>query len=196
MICIGLTGIFGSGKSTVSRIFKKMNIPVISCDAIVDKLLKKKEIKRQIAHTFGDEYLDKNGEIDRKKLAMLVFSFPRQRESLNEIIHPQVFKMLGEKLDMHRKKGKMAVVVEIPLLFETRSEKLFDAIITVASPLSVIKERLKEKYSPEEIDMRIKSQMPLAKKIRLSDYVIDNSGTITQMQFQVKKILQDIMRRN
>ncbi|MCM8764766.1 MAG: dephospho-CoA kinase [Candidatus Omnitrophica bacterium] len=196
MICIGLTGIFGSGKSTVSRIFRKMNIPVLSCDAIVDKLLKTKEVKRQIAHTFGDEYLDKNGEVDRKKLAMLVFSSARQRENLNKIIHPQVFKMLGEKLDMYRKKGKMAVVVEIPLLFETRSEKWFDAIITVASPLSVIKERLKDRYSPVEINMRIKSQMPLAKKIRLSDYVIDNTGTITEMQLQVKKILQDIMRRN
>ncbi|MCM8763926.1 MAG: dephospho-CoA kinase [Candidatus Omnitrophica bacterium] len=196
MICIGLTGIFGSGKSTVSRIFRKMNIPVFSCDAIVDKLLKTKEVKRQIAHTFGDEYLDKNGEVDRKKLAMLVFSSSRQRKNLNEIIHPGVFERLKKKLDIYRKKGKIAVVVEIPLLFETRSEKFFDVIITVASPFSVIKERLKKKYAPEEISMRLKSQMPLAKKIRLSDYVIDNSGTILETQFQVKKIFKDIMRRN
>ncbi|MCM8815050.1 MAG: dephospho-CoA kinase [Candidatus Omnitrophica bacterium] len=196
MICLGLTGVFGSGKSTVARIFKKMNIPVISCDDIVNKLLKTEQIKQQIACAFGDEYLNKNGGVKRKKLGTLVFSSTWHREKLNKIIHPRVFEILKEKLDIYRKKGKMAVVVEIPLLFETRSEKLFDVIVTVASPLSIIKERLKEKYSQEEIEMRLKAQMPLDEKISLSDYVINNSGTILQLQSQVKKILQEIMRRN
>ncbi|HOL49922.1 MAG TPA: dephospho-CoA kinase, partial [bacterium] len=85
MISIGLTGVFGSGKSTVSQIFRKMGIPVISCDVIVNRLLKSEKIKEKIAETFGYEYFLKNGEIDKKKLAGLVFSSSIKREHLNKI---------------------------------------------------------------------------------------------------------------
>jgi len=195
MISIGLTGVFGSGKSTVSQIFRKMGIPVISCDVIVNRLLKSEKIKEKIAEVFGYEYFLKNGEIDKKKLAGLVFSSSLKREHLNKIIHPYVFEIMEKKLDTYRKRCKMAVVVEIPLLFETRSEKRFDIIITVFSPCQAIRERLKKRYSPQEIEMRLKSQMPLEKKMRLSDYVIDNSGSLFETRMQVKKILQEIMGR-
>ncbi len=87
------------------------------------------------------------------------------------------------------------MVVEIPLLFETRSEKRFDSIISVFAPHSVIKERLKKRYTPEEIDMRLKSQMPAKKKIKKSDYVIDNSGSMYETRKQTEKIIEEIIRR-
>ncbi len=196
MIRIGITGIFGSGKSTVSQILKKMGVSIISCDSIVRRLLTTKKVKEEIADKFGHYFLDKDGHIDRKKLATLIFSSKKGREKINRIIHPKVFEKLEKTLDTFRKKGKIAVAIEIPLLFETRSEKLFDVIITVYSPVSMIKERLKKKYSPEEINMRLKSQMSINRKIRLSDYVIDNSGSIFETRTQVKKILEEIMRRH
>ncbi|HOK79920.1 MAG TPA: dephospho-CoA kinase [bacterium] len=195
MVRIGLTGVFGSGKSTVSQIFKKMGVPVISCDTIVNRLLKTEKIKEKIAENFGREYFVEDGNIDKKKLARLVFSSSLKRKRLNEIIHPHVFEIMEKKLDTYRKRCKMAVVVEIPLLFETRSEKKFDVIITVFSPDRLIKERLGKRYSPQEVEMRLKSQMPLEKKMRLSDYVIDNSGSLSETRKQVKTILQEIMRR-
>ncbi|MCX7705570.1 MAG: dephospho-CoA kinase [bacterium] len=196
MICIGLTGSFGSGKSTVLRFFKKKGIPVVSCDTIVTQLLNTEKIKKKIITGFGRDYLDKAGRVDRKKLARLVFSCEKERKKLNEIIHPYVFEKLKRLLDMYRKKGKMAVVVEIPLLFETRSEKYFDIIISVFAPRRIIKERLQERYTPEEIDMRLGSQMPIRKKISMSDYVIDNSGTIDRTRNQTEKILEEIIRRH
>lgn len=196
MICIGITGVFGSGKSTVSRYFKRMGIPVISCDSIVKQLLKTKKIREKILQKFGQQYISKDGQIDKKKLAKLVFFSSPERKKLNSIIHPEVFKRMETLLDIYKKKGKMAVVVEIPLLFETRSEKRFDIIITVYTPPGVIKERLKEKYSPEEIVMRLKAQMPLSKKVLLSDYVVDNSGSVSETKKQVKKIMEEIIRRH
>jgi len=195
MICIGLTGIFGSGKSTVCRIFKRMDIPVISCDDIVDRLLKTKKIREEIAGIFGKEYLNENNQVNRKKLANLIFSSKKERKKLNALIHPLVFERIEKKLDTYRKKGKMIVVVEIPLLFETRSEDRFDVIVTVASPYEVIRKRLRNKYTPEEIRMRMNSQMSLDKKIALSDYVIDNSKSISETTDAVKNILNDIIRR-
>jgi len=195
MICIGLTGIFGSGKSTVCRIFKRMDIPVISCDDIVDRLLKTKKIREEIAGIFGKEYLNENNQVNRKKLANLIFSSKKERKKLNALIHPLVFERIEKKLDTYRKKGKMIVVVEIPLLFETRSEDRFDVIVTVASPYEVIRKRLRNKYTPEEIRMRMNSQMSLDKKIALSDYVIDNSKSISETTDTVKNILNDIIRR-
>jgi len=195
MIRIGLTGVFGSGKSTVCQIFKRMGIPVISCDDIVDRLLKTKKIKQEIVRIFGKEYLDENGQVNRKKLANLIFSSEKERKKLNALIHPLVFERIEKKLDTYRKKGKMIVVVEVPLLFETRSENRFDVIITVASPYEAIRERLRNKYTSEEIRMRMNSQMPLDKKIALSDYVIDNSKSISETTDVVKNVLDDIIRR-
>ncbi|MCM8758552.1 MAG: dephospho-CoA kinase [Candidatus Omnitrophica bacterium] len=196
MIRIGLTGSFGSGKSTVLGFFKKRGIPVISCDGIVKQLLKTKKIKKRIEEVFGKEYFTQDGKVDKKKLAALIFSSAKERVKLNGIIHPYVFEKLEKRLDIYRKKGKIAVVIEIPLLFETRSQKLFDVIISVFAPRSVIKERLQKKYSPEEVDMRLKSQMPIKKKIRMSDYVIDNSGSIIETRKQFEKILEEIIRRH
>lgn len=196
MIRIALTGSFGSGKSTVLRFFKKNGVPVISCDAIVKKLLETKKLKEKIAQTFGQDYINEQGKINKKKLAMLVFSTVSARKKLNEIVHPYVFDKMERLLDIYKKKGKMAVIVEIPLLFETRSEKRFDAIITVFAPRRIIKERLKGKYSPEEIEMRLKSQIPINRKINKSDYVIDNSSSHYETWVQAKKIFEEIIRRH
>jgi dephospho-CoA kinase len=87
------------------------------------------------------------------------------------------------------------VVVEIPLLFETRSENLFDVIVTVSAPYKVIKKRLEKKYSHQEIEKRIKSQMPLKKKEMLSDFIIENSGSLKDTKKQINKIIEDITRR-
>lgn len=196
MICIGITGSFGSGKSTVLGVFRKNGIPVISCDSIVRRLLETKKIKKRILEVFGKDYIGEDGRVNKKKLAGLVFSSAKERKKLNEIVHPFVFEKLERLLDIYEKKDKMAVAVEIPLLFETRSEKRFDIIISVFTPRSIIKERLKGKYTPGEIEMRLKSQMPIKRKINMSDYVIDNSRSICETRKQSEKIIKEIIRRH
>lgn len=195
MVRIGLTGIFGSGKSTVCKFFREKGIPVISCDSIVSHLLRTKRIRKKIEEEFGKDYFFEDGKLNKRKLAELIFSSADARKRLNGIIHPEVFKKLEEKLDTYKRNSKIAVVVEIPLLFETRSENLFDVIITVSAPYKVIKKRLEKKYSHQEIEKRIKSQMPLKKKEMLSDFIIENSGSLKDTKKQINKIIEDITRR-
>ncbi len=195
MIRIGLTGVFGSGKSTVCRFFREMGIPVVSSDSIVSQLLNTKRIKKRIEEFFGKDYFFEDGRVNRQKLAGLIFSSSDSRKKLNSIIHPEVFKRIEKILDTYKRSSKIAVVVEIPLLFETRSEKLFDVVITVSTPYEMIRKRLEKKYSPQEIEMRLKSQIPLKKKESMSDIVIENSGSLSDTRKQINKILDDIMRR-
>jgi len=195
MVRIGLTGIFGSGKSTVCKFFREKGIPVISCDSIVSHLLRTKRIRKKIEEEFGKDYFFEDGKLNKRKLAELIFSSADARKRLNSIIHPEVFKKLEEKLDTYKRNSKIAVVVEIPLLFETRSENLFDVIVTVSAPYKVIKKRLEKKYSHQEIEKRIKSQMPLKKKEMLSDFIIENSGSLKDTKKQINKIIEDITRR-
>ncbi|HON04957.1 MAG TPA: dephospho-CoA kinase [Candidatus Ratteibacteria bacterium] len=195
MVRIGLTGIFGSGKSTVCKFFREKGIPVISCDFIVSHLLRTKRIRKKIEEEFGKDYFFEDGKLNKRKLAELIFSSADARKRLNSIIHPEVFKKLEEKLDTYKRNSKIAVVVEIPLLFETRSENLFDVIVTVSAPYKVIKKRLEKKYSHQEIEKRIKSQMPLKKKEMLSDFIIENSGSLKDTKKQINKIIEDITRR-
>jgi len=195
MVRIGLTGIFGSGKSTVCKFFREKGIPVISCDFIVSHLLRTKRIRKKIEEEFGKDYFFEDGKLNKRKLAELIFSSADARKRLNSIIHPEVFKKLEEKLDTYKRNSKIAVVVEIPLLFETRSENLFDVIVTVSVPNKVIKKRLEKKYSHQEIEKRIKSQMPLKKKEMLSDFIIENSGSLKDTKKQINKIIEDITRR-
>ncbi|MCL5674332.1 MAG: dephospho-CoA kinase [Candidatus Omnitrophica bacterium] len=191
MIKVGITGIFGSGKSTVSGMFKKFGINVISCDTIVSNLLKTKSVREEIKNVFGKDFLTA-GKIDRKKLASIIFSSKRQREKLNNVIHPLVFEKIKKFLDRFSAKSKI-IIIEIPLLFETNSSKDFDVTITVSACHSVIKRRLKNKFSEDEIKKRWFSQIPLKKKIKKSDFIIDNNGSLNSTEIQVKNIIEKIL---
>ena len=191
MIKVGVTGIFGSGKSTVSRMFKKFGINVISCDTIVGNLLKTKTVQEEIKTVFGPDVL-RSGKIDRKKLASIIFSSKRQRENLNNVIHPLVFEKIKKFLDKFSGSSKL-IIIEIPLLFETNSSKDFDVIITVSAFHSVIKRRLNNKFSEDEIKKIWFSQMPLKKKIKKSDFIIDNNGSLNSTKIQVKNVIEKIL---
>jgi dephospho-CoA kinase len=191
MLKIGVTGIFGSGKSTVSKIFKNFDIDVISCDTIVGNLLRTNQVKKQIQNIFGKQILTSSGPIDRKKLANIIFSSKRQREKLNSIIHPLVFEKIDKAIDKLSKRSKI-IVIEIPLLFETNSSKDFDIIITVSAAHSIIKKRLENKFSEDEIKKIWLSQIPLKEKIKKSDYVIDNDGPLHLTKLQIENIIRKI----
>ena len=124
MVKIGITGIFGSGKSAVSRIFKKHGIKSVSCDNIVEGLLKTRFVREEIRNNFGGEFFVSGG-INKKKLADVIFSSKTKRELLNGIIHPLVFERLKKLFDKFSKKYKI-IAIEIPLLFETDSSRNFD----------------------------------------------------------------------
>ncbi|MCM8762638.1 MAG: dephospho-CoA kinase [Candidatus Omnitrophica bacterium] len=188
LIKIGITGIFGSGKTTVSSMFKKSGISVISCDAIVHHLLKKEKIINKIKNIFGEDVIRK-GKVERKTLSNMVFSDRCARRKLEGILHPEVFKEINKKLLDYRDK-KSIIAIEIPLLFETKSEKLVDKIVVVSSTRQKILQRLEGKFKREDIIKRWKSQIPLKEKEQKADYVINNSGSYSETFRQVQTLIK------
>jgi dephospho-CoA kinase len=188
LLKIGITGIFGSGKTTVCSIFAREGIPVVSCDDIVHSLLGKKEYVEKIKGVFGKNII-KRGSPDRKKLGKLIFSDKKKREDLEKLLHPAVFKELRRKILDHAKKNDI-IVVEVPLLFETKSENLFNKVVVVTASPEIIKTRLKEKFDEEEVEDRWNNQIPLKLKEEKADYIIDNSGSYEKTLRQVKQLIK------
>ncbi len=190
-LAVGITGILGSGKTTVLKIFKKMGFKTISCDEIVHRLLNKKDIIKKFIKILGSEVI-KNNRIDRKKTREIIFNNPKKKRKIEKILHPEVFKKIKKEILDTKKKGGI-IFIEIPLLFETKSEKLFDKIMVVTASRSEIKKRLKDKYSEEEIKNIWKSQLPLTFKKKKAHYVINNSGSIKETKKRVKNILKKLL---
>lgn len=191
---IGITGIFGAGKSTVLSILKQHGAAVVSSDRLVHQILKSGPVRRSLARTFGPAILKAGGEIDRRRLAALVFADDRKRKVLEQKVHPLVFRELKKRiLDSRRKKGKI-IAVEVPLLFETKSEHLFDRIIAVHATPERIRQRLKDKFTTREIGSRWSLQLPQRVKKTRADFAVDNSGPRSYTRAQVKKILKQLMQ--
>ncbi len=194
MLKIGLTGSIATGKSTVEKIFKEFGVPVIDADEIVHKLLKEDRIKKKLVDLLGD-VLDKNGEIDRKKVADIIFSDPKKKKKVEEIIHPEVFRYIQEWIKKQEKINPVGfVIVSVPLMIETGSYKNYDKIILVYAPKELQLKRLLDKgMSKEEALKRINAQMDIEEKLKYADFVIENTGTIENLRKEVKKVYRQLL---
>ncbi|MCX2826902.1 dephospho-CoA kinase [Bacillus pseudomycoides] len=193
-IVIGLTGGIASGKSTVSQMFRELQIPVIDADIIAREVVEQgKEAYKEIVDVFGEEILQADGELDRQKLGSIVFHNEEKRLRLNKIVHPAVRKEMNVQKDMYIKEGVQAVVLDIPLLFESKLTALVDQIVVVAVSPSMQLERLMKRngFTEEDAKARIDSQMPLAEKATLANKVIYNDGTIAETKAQLQLILKE-----
>ncbi|RLQ03036.1 dephospho-CoA kinase [Geobacillus stearothermophilus] len=189
---IGLTGGIASGKSTVSAMMRELGLPVIDADEAARAVVRPgEEAYRQIVAAFGPGILRADGEIDRAKLGAIVFNDEQQRKVLNAIVHPAVRKkMLAEK-EAHIRSGAKTVVLDIPLLFESGLTHWVDKVLVVYVDDDVQLRRLMARngFTEEEALARIRSQWPMAEKVKRADAVIDNNGTIEETRRQLLAIL-------
>ncbi|EJS52491.1 TPA: dephospho-CoA kinase [Bacillus thuringiensis] len=192
-VVIGLTGGIASGKSTVSEMFRELSIPVIDADVIAREVVEQgKPAYNKIVEVFGAEVLQQDGELDRPRLGSIVFYNEEKRLQLNKIVHPAVREEMNRKKEMYIKEGMQAVVLDIPLLFESKLTSLVDRILVVAVKPHTQLERLMKRnnFSEEEATARIQSQMPLEEKVKNADEVINNDGTIMGTKTQLQVILK------
>ncbi|CAG9608863.1 dephospho-CoA kinase [Pseudoneobacillus rhizosphaerae] len=193
-LIIGLTGGIASGKSTVSRMLLDINIPVIDADLEARKVVEKGEKAYvRIIETFGSEILTATGDIDRVKLGSIVFHDEDKRNQLNAIVHPAVRERMNDKKVKYVDSGNSVVILDIPLLFESKLTHMVDKTILVYVDAEVQLNRLmsRNQLIESEAMARIKSQMPLKEKIKLADAVIDNNGTIHDTKTQLIQILNN-----
>lgn len=173
MIKVGLTGNIGSGKSTVTRIFETLGVPVYHADEEAKKFLSEKKIQLAIKEKFGGTVFS-GSTIDRKKLASAVFGDQDAIAFLNSLIHPRVREDLKVWFDHHVQYSY--VIQEAAILFESGFYREFDKIITVAAPVELAIQRVMQRdgVGKDEIEKRMHHQWALERKIELSQYVIYN----------------------
>ncbi|UFT98000.1 dephospho-CoA kinase [Radiobacillus kanasensis] len=190
---IGLTGGIASGKSTVSNMLKEKGIPVVDADIIARQVVEPgEEAYNQVVEAFGSEILQQNKSLDRKKLGSIVFQDEDKRSVLNSIVHPAVRKrMLAEK-EEYLIKGNRAVVLDIPLLYESKLTELVDKVMVVYVNEETQLKRLKERnqLTEEEAMQRIQAQLPLKQKVEWADAVIHNNGSIQETKEQVEELVK------
>lgn len=192
-LIIGLTGGIASGKSTVTRMLLDMNIPVIDADIEARKVVEKGEKAfMQIVEAFGNDVLTETGDIDRVKLGSIVFHDEKKRLQLNTIVHPAVRERMNSEKERLITSGNTVVVLDIPLLFESKLTHLVEKIILVYVEEDVQLKRLMSRNQLTEMDAiaRIRSQMPLKEKIKLADEVINNNGSIENTKTQLLQVLK------
>lgn len=171
---LGLTGGIGSGKTTVSQVFAILGIPVFSADNEAKHLMNEDPVlKSELCRLTGKD-LYKNGNLDRKLMASLIFNDKELLEKVNKLIHPAVFDLFKS---WSLEQTSPYVIMEAAILFESGASKLVDRIITIAAPVGerINRVMLRNNVSYDEVIWRIDTQMGDEDKIRLSDYVVYNS---------------------
>ncbi|WP_106496944.1 dephospho-CoA kinase [Lentibacillus sp. Marseille-P4043] len=193
-LIIGLTGSIASGKSTVSLMFDDHNIPVVDADKLSREVVNPGEkAYNQIVEMFGQDVLRDDKTIDREKLGSIIFADEGKRKLLNNIVHPAVREKMLQRRDGFVEAGATCVVLDIPLLFESKLTHYVDKTLVVYVDEHVQLERLMNRnhYSEEEARQRIESQIPVSKKAAMADAVIDNNGTKYQSYEQLEKFLSE-----
>ena len=191
MLLVGLTGNIGSGKSTVDQLLSERGATIIDADVLARRAV---EIGtpgyRSIVERWGTSILGPDGMLDRGALRRIVFSDPAELEQLNTLVHPEVERMRATLVEAARVRGDKLVVCDVPLLFERKMTDLFDRIVLVDAPRPVRLERLVRERGlreTEAMDM-IVAQMPAELKRARADFVIDNIGTLTELDARVAEV--------
>ncbi|MEK4084805.1 dephospho-CoA kinase [Psychrobacillus sp. FSL K6-1415] len=189
---IGLTGSIASGKSTVANMLKEMGFPIIDADLVARIVVEKGTATLEmIKETFGSGVIQEDGSLNREELGEIIFTTPSKRKLLNDIIHPAIrAEMLAQKGHLVQQ-GHPVIIMDIPLLFESRLQSFVDKILVVTVTEQTQLERLmsRNRFTQEEAKLRIQSQLPLSVKEKGADAVIYNNGTIEETKQQLIKIL-------
>jgi dephospho-CoA kinase len=188
---VGLTGSFGSGKSTVSTCFKELGASVLDADAIIAEIYANDaDFLLKLKNRFGDSVFNSDGTVDRKALGSRVFSNADELLWLEKKLHPRV---LAHRLKKVAEDPNALWIAEIPLLFEKNLEKDMDRSISVVSCYSLRVARLKKRgFSPEEVEKRNSLQLPQIDKISRADFVILNDGSFEFLKRQVKLLFDKL----
>jgi dephospho-CoA kinase len=200
MLVVGLTGGIATGKSTVAQMFKRCGSIIIDADQLARDVVRPgKPAWREIVKTFGKGVLNRNRSINRHVLADIVFHNRRKLRTLEHIIHPRVAREQQRlALRIAKRSPHALVIYEVPLLFESGADKRVDTIVVVTADRETQIARLKQRngLSRNEALRRIRSQMPLARKVRRADVVLDGTRDRGHVKREVRKLVQSLRRES
>lgn len=191
---IGLTGSIASGKSTVSQLLKDKGYAIIDADIVARLVVEPgSNTLKEITNQFGSEVLHADGTLNREALGTMIFHNPVKRKQLNELMHPAIRNEMIKQRDELKNEGLETIIMDIPLLFESRLQHFVEKILVVSVSEEIQLERLikRNSLSKEEAEIRIKSQLPVSEKEKGADAVIYNNGSIEESKIQLERILKE-----
>lgn len=198
---IGLTGGIVGGKSTVASMFRDLGAKIVDVDKLGHSvILPHRPAWEKIIRLFGKDILRNDLTIERKKLGKIVFTNPTLLKKLNKITHPEIIKLIKREINLAKNKTnsqEKILIIDAALIYEAKIDKLMDKIIVVYINKDEQVKRLvkRNNLSKEETLQRIKSQMSMKEKVKIADYVIDNSNSLDETKKQVEKIWQSLVSR-
>ena len=202
-IIVGVTGGIACGKSTVSKLLSKKGAIPINSDEIGHQLLKRGgPVMSALLEAFGSDILDESDDVNRQKLGAIVFNDKAALERLNAIMHPPIVeRSRSEANRLVTEDANCVVLIDAPLLIEANSQDTVDVIVVVTASTQTQLQRLLERAieqnrppSQAEAQARIDSQMPLSEKVKYADFVIENDGTLEELNQKVERLWHEILR--
>lgn len=191
MITLGITGGIGSGKTTVCRMLEALGARVVYADAEAKRLMQEDpEARAAIQAAFGSESYDDQGRLDRAYLADQVFGDEDRLEQLNRIVHPRVFAAFERAKAQAERDGVAVLVHEAALIYEAGGDRHLDAVAVVDAPRDKRIDRVvaRDAVTPAQVAARMGHQLPPDELRRRADYVIDNTGSLDDLQAQVEQL--------
>jgi dephospho-CoA kinase len=197
VLLVGLTGGIGSGKSTVARLLEKRGAVVFDADLLAREAVEPGTPGHAaVIERFGADVLAPGGELDREALASIVFADPAARRDLEQIVHPEVRRLFAEGSEAYRDTDRV-VVFSAPLLVETGMHTAFEVLVVVSATVATQIERLMRQRGMSEpsIRARIDAQAPLEDKAAAADFLVDNEGSLDELESQVERLWNDLSAR-
>ncbi|XP_064472956.1 dephospho-CoA kinase domain-containing protein-like [Ornithodoros turicata] len=196
MFLVGLTGGIATGKSTVASMLRGLHVEVIDADQVARQVVEPgTRAWKKIRHEFGDEVILDNGQIDRSLLGRIIFADPEKRRRLNSITHPEIYRSIGWKCLYLMFRAHQFVVIDLPLLYETKGMLPYiNKVIVVSCSSKQQLDRLiaRNGYTEEEAKSRIEAQLPLSDKCAMADFVVDNTQDEQHARRQVVEIVDKL----
>lgn len=191
MLLVGLTGGIGSGKSTVAGMLERRGALILDADAFArDAVRAGTDGARRIAERFGREILGPDGEVDRAALASIVFSDPEALADLEAIVHPEVRRRIADEIQANIDSDRIVVLVN-PLLIEMGTHRDCDVVVVVSvDPETQVRRSVARGMAEEDVRARIAAQLPLEERARHADVILDNEGTVEELEDQVEELWQ------
>jgi dephospho-CoA kinase len=196
MLLVGLTGGIGSGKSTVARLLEERGAVILDADVFArDAVRAGTDGFAAVVRRFGDEIVAPDGELDRSRLASIVFADPAALADLEAIVHPDVRRMIADGIQ-DQLDGDRIVVLVNPLLIEMGAHRDCDVVVVVsASPDTQVARSVARGMDEADVRARIAAQLPIDDRARMADVLLDNEGTLEELEAEVEVLWHDLAAR-
>ena len=195
MEIIGLTGGIGTGKSTVSNFLREQNFAIVDADRISREVVEPgKPLLKELEEAFGSEIINEDGSLNRKGLAAIVFNDVEQRKLMDSIMHKEILAEMRSCMENYQEQGvHQGIIIDAPLLFEIGLEKWCGQVWLVTADMDIRIQRVcaRDNAVPAEVEARIRNQMSDDEKRKLSDEILDNSGTLEDLHKQIRDLLAE-----